>query len=42
MYEQESEVVRLGVEFQTTLTEKDYLTNPSIDVLDLEKKLNEI
>ena len=42
MYERESEVVRLGVDFLTALTEKDYLTDPSFDVLDLEKKLNEI
>lgn len=42
MYERESEVVRLGVEFLTALTEKDYLTDPSFDVLDLEKTLNEI
>lgn len=42
MYERESEVVRLGVEFLTALTEKDYLTDPSFDALDLEKRLNEI
>ena len=42
MYERESEVVRLGVDFLTALTEKDYLTDPSFDVLDLEKRLNEI
>ena len=42
MYERESNVVRLGVEFLTALTEKDYLTDPSFDALDLEKRLNEI
>lgn len=42
MYERESEVVRLGVDFLTALTEKDYLSDPSFDVLDLEKRLNEI
>lgn len=42
MYERESEIVRLGIDFLTALTEKDYLLDPSFDVLDLEKKLNEI
>ena len=42
MYERESDVVRLGVEFLTALTEKDYLTDPSFDALDLETRLNEI
>jgi len=42
MYENESAAVRLGVEFLTTLTEKDYLTDLSFDPVDLESKLNEI
>lgn len=42
MYERESEIVRLGVDFLTALTEKDYLTDPSFDPVDLESKLNEI
>ena len=42
MYENESAAVRLGVEFLTALTEKDYLTDPSFDPVDLESKLNEI
>ena len=42
MYENESDAVRLGVEFLTALTEKDYLTDPSFDPVDLEGKLNEI
>ena len=42
MYENESAAVRLGIEFLTALTEKDYLTDPSFDPVDLESKLNEI
>lgn len=42
MYENESSAVRLGIEFLTALTEKDYLTDPSFDPVDLESKLNEI
>ena len=42
MYENESAAVRLGIEFLTALTEKDYLTDPSFDPVDLESKLDEI
>ena len=42
MYENESAAVRVGIEFLQALTEKDYLLDPSFDVLDLESKLNEI
>ena len=42
MYENESAAVRLGIEFLQAMTEKDYLLDPSFDVLDLESKLNEI
>lgn len=42
MYENESATVRLGIEFLRAMTEKDYLLDPSFDVLDLEQKLNEI
>ena len=42
MYENESAVVRLGIDFLTALTEHDYLTDPSFDPIDLENKLNEI
>ena len=42
MYENKSAAVRLGIEFLTALTEKDYLTDPSFDPVDLESKLNEI
>ena len=42
MYENESAAVRLGIEFLQAMTEKDYLFDPSFDVLDLESKLNEI
>ena len=42
MYESESAAVRLGIDFLTALTEKDYLTDPSFDPIDLESKLNEI
>lgn len=42
MYENESAAVRAGVDFLQALTEKDYLLDPTFDVLDLEKKLNEI
>ena len=42
MYENESAAVRAGVDFLQALTEKDYLLDPTFDVLDLESKLNEI
>lgn len=42
MFENETAAVRLGVEFLQAMTEKDYLLDPSFDVLDLESKLNEI
>lgn len=42
MYENESAAVRAGVDFLLALTEKDYLLDPTFDVLDLESKLNEI
>ena len=42
MYENESAAVRLGIEFLQAMTEKDYLLDPTFDVLDLESKLNEI
>ena len=42
MFENETAAVRLGVEFLQTLMEKDYLLDPTFDVLDLESKLNEI
>ena len=42
MYENESAAVRLGIEFLQAMTEKEYLLDPTFDVLDLEEKLNEI
>ena len=42
MYENESAAVRLGIELLQAMTEKDYLFDPTFDVLDLESKLNEI
>ena len=42
MYENESNAVRLGVEFLTAMNEKDYLLDPSFDPVDLERKLDEI
>lgn len=42
MYENESAVVRLGIEFLQAMTEEDYLLDPTFDVLDLERELNEI
>ena len=42
MYENDSAAVRAGVDFLLALTEKDYLLDPTFDVLDLESKLNEI
>ncbi len=42
MYENESDAVRAGVDFLQALTEKDYLLDPTFDVLDLEQKLIEI
>ena len=42
MYENEAAHVRLGIEFLQAMTEEDYLLDPTFDVLDLERKLNEI
>ena len=42
MYENESAAVRAGIDFLQALTEKDYLLDPTFDVLDLEHKLIEI
>ena len=42
MYENEAAHVRLGIEFLQVMTEKDYLLDPSFDVLDLGSKLNMI
>ena len=42
MYENESAAVRAGIGFLQALTEKDYLLDPTFDVLDLEQKLIEI
>lgn len=42
MFENESAAVRLGIEFLKAMTEKEYLLDPSFDVLDLEAKLDEI
>lgn len=42
MYENESAAVRAGVDFLQALTEKDYLLDPTFDVLNLEQKLIEI
>lgn len=42
MYENETAHVRLGIEFLQAMTEEDYLLDPTFDVLDLERKLNEI
>lgn len=42
MYENEAAHVRLGIEFLQAMTEEDYLLDPMFDVLDLERKLNEI
>ena len=42
MYENESNAVRLGIEFLQALNEKDYLTDPTFDPVDLESKLDEI
>ena len=42
MYENEAAHVRLGIEFLQAMTEEDYLFDPTFDVLDLERKLNEI
>ena len=42
MYENEAAHVRLGIEFLQAMTEKEYLLDPTFDVLDLERKLNEI
>ena len=42
MYENESAAVRAGVAFLQALIEKDYLLDPTFDVLDLEQKLIEI
>lgn len=42
MYENEAAHVRLGIEFLQAMTEKEYLLDPTFDVLDLERRLNEI
>ena len=42
MYENESNAVRLGIEFLQALNEKDYLSDPTFDPEDLESKLDEI
>lgn len=42
MYENEAAHLRLGIEFLQAMTEEDYLLDPTFDVLDLERKLNEI
>lgn len=42
MYEIESAAVRAGIDFLQAMTEKDYLLDPTFDVLDLEQKLIEI
>ena len=42
MFENESNAVRLGIEFLEALNEKDYLTDPTFDPVDLESKLDEI
>ena len=42
MYENESAPVRLGIDFLQAMMEKDYLLDPTFDVLDLEQKLIEI
>ena len=42
MYENEAAHVRLGIQFLQAMTEEDYLLDPMFDVLDLERKLNEI
>ena len=42
MYENESAAVRVGIEFLQAMTEKEYLLDPTFDVLDLESRLNEI
>ena len=42
MYENESAAVRAGIQFLQAMTEKDFLLDPTFDVLDLESNLNEI
>lgn len=42
MYEIESAAVRAGIDFLQAMTEKDYLLDPTFDVLDMEQKLIEI
>ena len=42
MYENESDAVRAGIEFLQDLNENDYLSDPSFDPVDLERRLNEI
>lgn len=42
MYENESAAVRVGIEFLQAMMEKDYLLDPTFDVLDLEKNLKTI
>ena len=42
MYEIESAAVRAGIDFLQAMMEKDYLLDPTFDVLDFEQKLIEI
>ena len=42
MFENESAAVRAGIGFLQAMTENEYLLDPTFDVLDLERKLNEI
>jgi len=42
MFEHETDVVRLGIEFLEALMEKDYREVPDFDPVDLKKKLKEI
>lgn len=42
MYENESDAVRAGIEFLQNLNENDYLSDPSFNPVDLERRLNEI
>ena len=42
MYANESAPVRLGIDFLQAMMEKDYLLDPTFDVLDLEQRLKEI
>ena len=42
MYENESDKVKLGIEFLSALIEKDYRTDPSFDIQNLGTKMLEI